>query len=258
MRSQTIRSSRPLFDGAPSVHHIEIDEPLDWLKQGVATFARAPGHSMLYGALFALACWGSIGLTRSMPWFALAFLTGLMLLGPFLAAGLYVAARQQESGQSVSIRDSLSLLWIRRTNLSLFVLFLGLIAAAWVRLSALLFAIQFDALSPSVDSYLGMFSGHFDPLIAAFFLGIGLLLAITVFATSALAIPMILDRDVGPVTAINTSLRAFAINWPGMLVWAASIVTLSGIGILTGFIGMIALFPLLGYATWHSYRRMVA
>ncbi|EXJ15343.1 DUF2189 domain-containing protein [Imhoffiella purpurea] len=258
MRTHAIRPSRNLVDAAPSVRRIEIAEPLDWLRQAIQTFVRAPGHSLLYGALFSLACWATIALIWSLPWFALAFLTGLMLLGPFLAAGLYVAARQQESGQSVSIRESLGLIWRRRTSLGLFALFLGLIAAAWVRLSALLFAIQFDLMSPSVESYLNLFSSSFDPVVAAFFVGIGLLLAFTVFATSAVAIPMILDRDVDPITAINTSLRTFALNWPGMLLWAASIVALSGIGILTGFIGMILLFPLLGYATWHSYRRMVA
>jgi hypothetical protein len=31
-----------------------------------------------------------------------------------------------------------------------------------------------------------------------------------------------------------------------------------GIGLLTLFVGMILLFPVLGYATWHSDRRLVA
>ncbi|WP_295399849.1 hypothetical protein [uncultured Thiocystis sp.] len=43
-----------------------------------------------------------------------------------------------------------------------------------------------------------------------------------------------------------------------MLLWAALIVLLGGIGLLTLFVGMILLFPVLGYATWHSDRRLVA
>jgi hypothetical protein len=59
------------------------------------------------------------------------------------AAGLYVAARQHEAGEPISIRAGFDLVRERGTNLSLFVLLLAPIAAAWVRLSALLFAVKF-------------------------------------------------------------------------------------------------------------------
>ncbi|MBK1721996.1 DUF2189 domain-containing protein [Thiocystis violacea] len=259
MGTHAIRHSHTQGPDVTQVRHVDITEPLEWLGKGIRTLAKSPLHGLAYGALFAAACWVTLWLTWSLPWFSIAFLTGLMLLGPFLAAGLYVAARQQEVGASVSIRQSLELIWDRRTNLSLFVLFLGLIAAAWVRLSALLFAIQFNTLSPSLDRDQSLLTLQgFDPLTAAFFLGIGLILAATVFITSAVAIPMILDRDAGPITAIQASARAFKENWPAMLLWAALIVALSGIGILTFFVGMIVVFPVLGYATWHSYRRMLA
>ncbi len=258
MGTHAFHSDHSLDSTAPTTRVVDIAEPLAWLANGAVTFARAPTHSLLYGALFALACWVTLWLTWSLPWFAIAFLTGLMLLGPFLASGLYSAARQQEAGQPVKIRAGLDLIWERRTNLSLFVLFLGLIAAAWVRLSALLFAIQFSTFSPSIESYRGLLQGDFDPMVGGLFVGVGLLLASAVFVTSAVAIPMILDRNAGPITAIQTSMRVFARNWPAMLLWAALIVAMTGIGILTGFIGMIAIFPWLGYATWHSYRDMVA
>ena len=258
MRAHTTQTHLLPLDSAPTIRRADLAEPFEWLAAGIRSFAAAPAGSLLYGTLFALACWLTLTLTWTLPWFALAFLTGLMLLGPFLAAGLYVAARQQDAGEPISIRGSFVLLWERRTNLSLFVLFLSLIAAAWVRLSALLFAIQFTTLSPSTNDYLGLLSGRFDPVVTSFFVGIGLLLAGTVFVTSAVAIPMILDRDVGPIAAMQTSYRTVLLNWPTMLLWAALIVMLCGIGLLTVFIGMIPLFPILGYATWHSYRRMVA
>jgi uncharacterized membrane protein len=91
-----------------------------------------------------------------------------------------------------------------------------------------------------------------------FFFGIGFLLAAVVFTISAVSVPMILDRDVGPITAVQTSYRAVRSNLAAMTLWAALIVAVSGIGILTLFVGMILLFPVLGYATWHSYRRLVA
>ncbi|NKN34188.1 DUF2189 domain-containing protein [Marichromatium bheemlicum] len=258
MPSQAVRSHHPTPAPAPTVSRVDIGDPLDWLAAGVRGFAEAPAASLLYGTLFVLACWGALALTWTLPWFTIAFLTGLLLLGPFLAAGLYVAARQREAGEPVAIRASLTLIWERRTNLGLFVLFLGLIAAAWVRFSALLFAIKFNTLSPSTERITGLLAGHFDPVVTLFFLGIGLLLAIAVFVTSAVSIPMILDRDVGPLTAIHTSLRACAHNAPAMTLWAALIVALTGFGILTLFIGLVVIFPVLGYATWESYRRMIA
>ncbi|CRI65728.1 Integral membrane [Thiocapsa sp. KS1] len=243
---------------APSIHRVDIAEPLDWLAAGLRTLAAAPAPSLLYGTLFTIACWVTLALTRALPWFTIAFFTGLLLLGPFLAAGLYVAARQQEAGEPVSVRAGFELVRERRTNLSLFALLLGLIAAAWVRLSALLFAVKFNTLSPSIEGYVGILSGNFDPVVMAFFFGIGFLLAAVVFTISAVAVPMILDRDVGPITAMQTSYRVVRSNLSAMTLWAALIVAVSGIGILTLFVGMIVLFPVLGYATWHSYRRLVA
>ncbi|NEX22868.1 DUF2189 domain-containing protein [Thiorhodococcus mannitoliphagus] len=259
MGTHVIHDHQSHGSDVPSIRKVDITEPLDWIRGGARTLARHPAHSLLYGSIFALACWLTALLTWSLPWFTVAFLTGLMLMGPFLAAGLYVAARQSEVEASVSIGQSVALIWERRTNLSLFVLFLGLIAAAWVRLSALLFAIKFSAFTPSIQSYQSVLGGTgFDPVVSGFFVGIGFILAATVFVTSAVAIPLILDRDAGPITAIQASVRTFNQNWPAMLLWAAIIVALSGIGILTFFLGMVVIFPLLGYATWESYKRMLA
>jgi uncharacterized membrane protein len=239
------------------VRKVGIADPIRWIGTGIRDFRWAPGKSLLYGALFAAACWGTYALTLSLPWFTLAFLTGLLLVGPYLATGLYIAARQMEAGESASIREAWRILAARKTNLALFALFLALIMAAWVRLSALLFAIQFDLFSPSIEGYLGLLSGQGDPAVLAYFLGIGFLLAATVFVTSAVAIPMIVDLDSGPFAAISASARAVSRNWPAMLVWASLIVALSAIGVATFFVAFVVLFPILGYATWHSYRAMV-
>ncbi len=258
MKTQTAHPSPSSVETVPSIHQVDVAEPLDWLAAGVRTFAAAPASSLLYGTFFTLACWFTVTLTWALPWFTIAFFTGLLLLGPFLAAGLYVAARQQEAGESISIRAGFELVWERRTNLSLFALLLGVIAAAWVRLSALLFAFQFNMFSPSIEGYVGILSGHFDPVVMTFFFGIGFLLAAAVFTISAVAVPMILDRDAGPITAMQTSYHAVRSNLWAMTLWAALIVAASGIGILTLFVGMVVLFPILGYATWESYRRLVA
>jgi len=257
MSTDVMNVKSTLSSPAAEVHHIGLTAPFGWLADGVRSFATAPGTSLLYGALFALAAAGTTYLSWTLPGFTVAFLTGLLLIGPLLAAGLYVAARQQGNGEPVSIPEAIRHLSTRSANLGLFAIFLALIMVAWVRLSTLLFAIKFNTVFISVEDYQGILSGTGDPVAAAYFVGIGLALALTVFITNAVAIPMIVDRDCGPFTAIPTSARAFAKNWPAMLVWAALIVALTVIGILTYFVAMLVLFPVLGYATWHSYKALV-
>jgi uncharacterized membrane protein len=43
-----------------------------------------------------------------------------------------------------------------------------------------------------------------------------------------------------------------------MLLWAWLIAVLTAIGLATMFIGLIVVFPLIGHATWHAYRTIVA
>lgn len=257
MATQPLSSPSTAPPAPLEIRRIPLTAPFSWLATGARTLKATPSLSILYGALFSLACVGTIALTQGLPWFTVAFLTGLLLIAQFLAAGLYAAGHLRENGQVVTIGAALALLGSRKTNLALYALFLSLVMAAWVRLSALLFAIQFTLLTPSIDDLVGILSGSGDPTVVAFFVLIGFVLAAAVYITSAVAVPAIVGRDSGPITAIVLSVRAVSRNWGPMLIWAVLITTLSLIGILTGFIAMILIYPILGYATWQSYRALV-
>ena len=45
-------------------------------------------------------------------------------------------------------------------------------------------------------------------------------------------------------------------NLPVMLTWAAIMLALIFVGIVTGLLGMIVVFPVLGHGSWHAYRAM--
>jgi uncharacterized membrane protein len=47
-------------------------------------------------------------------------------------------------------------------------------------------------------------------------------------------------------------------NLPVMLTWAAIMLALIAIGLATGLLGMIIIFPVLGHGSWHAYRAMRA
>ena len=67
----------------------------------------------------------------------------------------------------------------------------------------------------------------------------------------------LVDRHVDAGTAMQMSLRVAHKDMPAMLVWAALIVVLVGLGFATRLWGMIVVLPLLGHATWCAYRDMV-
>jgi uncharacterized membrane protein len=87
---------------------------------------------------------------------------------------------------------------------------------------------------------------------------VGGFFALLTFAISVVSVPMMLDRGTDGVVAVLTSMRAFAANLPAMLVWGASIVVLIALGFALAFVGLVVAVPLVGHATWHAYRELVA
>ncbi|MBV2092826.1 MAG: DUF2189 domain-containing protein, partial [Candidatus Thiodiazotropha sp. (ex Ctena orbiculata)] len=140
------------------VNKVESGAALQWLSSGFDDFKHTPVLSLLYGVLFASLTAGVFLLVTNVPWYAVAYLTGLVVVGPFMASGLYAASRDMQQGREATIDNSLRLLIKRSTNLALFATLLALVMAAWVRISALLFAIKFSTLSPSIEAYTSLFS----------------------------------------------------------------------------------------------------
>ncbi|MGD8910892.1 MAG: DUF2189 domain-containing protein [Chromatiales bacterium] len=239
------------------INKIDSSAPIQWLSAGFKDFKRIPGLSLLYGALFAAATAGVFMLIMNVPWYAVAYLTGLVVLGPFLASGLYAASRDIDRGVSPSISNSVRLLAKRSTYLALFSVMLSLAMAIWIRISALILAVKFNTLSPSIEAYTGLMSSADGWITLTYFIGMGFVLVSAVFIMSAVAVPMILDKDTDFITAMHTSYRAVIQNPGPMAVWAMIIVALTAIGVATAFIGLAVIFPILGYATWHSYRSLV-
>ena len=236
---------------------VDLRAPFRWLRNGIDDFRQIPGLSLLYGGIFAALCFGVYALMQTVPWYGLGYLTGLVVIGPFLASGLYVASRDLEQRVQPSIGGTLRLLAQRATYLGLFSVLLALVMAAWVRFSALVFAFHFSTLSPTAQAYTSLLSSPDGWAVLGLFFGIGFLLAAVVFVISATAIPLILDKDVDFVTAMQTSYRAVTRNPAPMALWAASIVAITALGLATLFVGLAVFFPVLGYATWHSYRDLV-
>jgi uncharacterized membrane protein len=117
--------------------------------------------------------------------------------------------------------------------------------------------INSNGLISASNGYMGLLyeTGSLTNLF--FFVGSGLILVSVVFFFSAVAIPYILDRDANFIEAIITSYKTVSSNPAAMFTWAIAIAVLTAIDVATAFVGLVILFPVLGYATWHSYRALV-
>jgi uncharacterized membrane protein len=85
---------------------------------------------------------------------------------------------------------------------------------------------------------------------------VGGLFAAFAFAISVFSIPMLLDQRTDGLTAMASSMGMVWNNLPPMIAWGAIVLLLTAIGLATGLIGLIVIYPLLGHATWHAYKAM--
>ena len=243
----------------PAIRRVGGERPLAWLRAGWADLQANPIASLAYGLLFAIA--GDVILLFSWrnPYLFTAAVSGFFLLAPLLAGGLYEISRRQEKHQPSTFVDSLAA-WRRNgQSMAMFGLLLVLAVIIWERTSAVCFALFVPGLTPELWAFVSGVVLNTDYLaLTLVWFCVGGLLAALVFSVSAVSIPMLIDRDVDFVTAMMTSLRSVTLNPAVMLKWAALVVALTLIGFVSLLFGLVILMPLLGHASWHAYRDLVA
>lgn len=231
-------------------------DPLRWLARGWADFRRCPRIGLFYGACFALmgqALWQAF---LHAPAYVLALSAGFLLMGPFLALGLYHASRALERGETPSLRASL-LAW--RPTLSTMAIFGGvllILEMLWGRAAMVVFAVTMNTMPSSSNMLAALLSWDNLEFIVSY-LAVGAIFAGLIFVSSAISIPMILDRQTDAVSAALTSLRACLANPGVMLLWGALITLSCVVAMVPAFLGLLVVGPVLGHATWHAYRQLV-
>lgn len=241
----------------PSIRRVPLGRPFAWLVLGWRDMRGNPGESLIYGVVVAALGWLIWAYANDKPQLLTASVTSFFLIAPLLAAGLYEISRRQELGMSTSFGESLQA-WRRSGGaLAYFGVELVILAIFWERLSAILFALSYGGAAPDLQAFFrdAFLSGDY-PLFVLAYVGVGGVFATIVFVASAVAIPMLLDRNGDIYTAMATSFLAVTRNIPAMIIWAALIVAITALGFATLLFGLIVIFPLLGHATWHAYREM--
>jgi uncharacterized membrane protein len=233
-------------------------QPVEWLNRGWDDLKRIGPAGLAHGALIAILGGVLLMLGSTHEYLIAAAVTGYLLVGPVMTTGLCELARRREARESLGFDDSLQALNRNQEGLTHFGGILGLIAILWFVISAILLGSVLSAPVPSLAVALWGGSAMLTPPQMLGYVASGAVLAVMVFAVSVVSVPLIIDRHASASDAIRTSLRATFANLPAMLVWAGLIVGLTAIGFLTLLVGMVIVAPLLGYATWHAYRDLIA
>lgn len=239
------------------VRSVPLSRPFIWLSEGWDDLLHHRSASLAYG--FLVSALGALILAYGRhPFFLAAACLGFLLVGPILAAGLCELSRCRDHGEVADFPSSLLPLRRNRSSLLGVAETLALLALAWFALSGYLHLTLVGNIAPSLASTMwGDFTEHVSNSQLTAYAAIGLVLAAVVFALSVVTIPMIVERHVDANTAMRMSLRVTVRDFPAMLIWAALIAGLIVLGFVTGLLGMVVIFPLLGHATWRAYKELV-
>lgn len=245
-------------DASIRLHTIRWYDPLQWLAAGWRDVRRAWGVAFFYGSCF----WGMALLLswvfQASPHYTMSIASGCLLVGPFLAMGLYDTSRRLERGQPPDLGQSLTCWDQYLGSMGMLVFVLIVLELLWGRASLVVFAVFFNTGMPSTT---GVLQAVFNPENWQFVLAyalVGGIFAALVFGSTVVALPLILDRGTDALTAAIASFRVVFLH-PGVMLWWA--------GLLTGLVGaalytrwhwpLIVIGPWLGCATWHAYRACV-
>jgi len=239
------------------VRRVPLTEPLVWLHQGLTDCTRALVPSLLHGLIVAV---GGIAILlvalHAWPILPGAF-SGFVLIGPILATGLYEISRRLARGEPARVGDALAA-WKRGTRPLVWLgVLLGSAATVWVALSVVLSWQFVPERVGSLADFLRYFVVESPHWIFPLWVYAGGLGAAIVFASTAVSVPLLLDRRVRFWRAILTSVRAVGENPWAMLLWAAIIMVLIAVSMLTLMLGFVIAVPVVGHATWHAYRALV-
>ncbi|MEM9011062.1 MAG: DUF2189 domain-containing protein [Pseudomonadota bacterium] len=232
---------------------IANEEPIalvrQWLSAGLEDVKTKPELSLFYGLGLAASGWIALIVlwTSDLQWTILPLLAAGLLAGPVATVGLYRAARRNRTGGGRGVASP--------GQIAVVGTILMVLALVWFRAATILFAL-FYGLVPFggfVELLGELFTTGRGIALVAIGSAVGGLFAAFTFAISAFSIPMLVDREIDAFSAMALSFNAATQNFRLVVAWGIAITGLTVAGIATGLLGLIVIFPWLGYATWHAY-----
>lgn len=246
----------------PKIRIINWRDIVGALIDGFLDFRRAPKYGLFFGAFFSL---GGLAILAFLTfynsrWMIVPIAVGFPLAGPFLAAGIYEVSRRLSAGRVLNWRSILVAVFRQRERqMAWLALLVVLIFWIWLYLAQML-ATMF--MGKDIPVTLGSFVDFItmsEKGIAFLVVGtlVGAILAFLSFASTIIAMPLLLETDIRFFPAIRISFAAVFRNPIPMIGWGIIVTLLVFAAMLPAFLGLIIVFPVLGHATWHLYTRTI-
>ncbi len=252
----------------PRIRTITLAQPMNWLLLAWRDIARCGWVSWAHGLVFSLGGLAIIAVAYDRFWLLAGAFSGFLVVAPILATSLYALSRAVERGERVGFQVVWKT-WLSWQSghfskwgndywcLVQFGALLGLAGTGWVLTSAALITLLTPVhIGTPLDFVQHVILAR-NGFLFELWLGVGGLLAAPIFASTAIAIPLLLDRRVTLLQAVLTSWRAVLTNPLPMALWAALIMGFTLLGLGSALFGLIAVIPMLGHASWHAYRDLV-
>ena len=245
----------------PEIRQVSFADIAASLTAGWRDFLIAPLFGLFFSAFYVvggLLMWWVFAAAGQELWL-IPVVVGFPLLAPFAAVGLYEVSRRIEAGENLSWRAVLSVVFSQKDrqtpSMAMVILLMFMF---WVFVAHTIFALfmGLSAMTNVTSSLALLFEGN-GPVMLLVGSVIGAGFAIVLFSITVAGLPLLLDREVDFVTAMIVSVKAVMANMGPMTVWGLSIAVLLFLGMLPMFLGLFAVMPVLGHASWHMYRRLL-
>ena len=252
----------------PQVRTVGLMQPMTWLVLAWRDMARSGWISFAHGLAITAFGGAILAVAHHRFWLLAGALSGFLVVAPVLATSLYALSRALEQRQEANLGVVLKT-WLNWQNshfnkwgndywcMVQFGALLALAATGWVITSAAFITL----LAPMPVETPMDFMRHVvlanNGWLFELWLALGSLLAAPIFASSVIAMPLLLDRRASLRVAVLTSWQVVVVNPLPMAFWAALILGFTLLGLGSLLLGLIFVMPMLGHASWHAYRDLV-
>jgi len=258
----------PIPATLPTVRTITLMRPLVWLVLAWRDMARVGWASFAHGLVLTLSGAAIVAIAQQRFWLLAGALSGFMVIAPVLATSLYALSRALERGEKADFSVVLKT-WLNWQNshfnrwgndywcMVQFGALLALAATGWVVTSAALITLLAPVPILGPLDFVHHVVLAQDGWLFELWLAMGGVMAAPLFASSVVSMPLLLDRRVTLMQAVLTSWQTVLANPVPMGFWAAIIMVFTLLGLGSLLLGLVAVIPMLGHASWHAYRDLV-
>ena len=252
----------------PQVRTVGLMQPMTWLVLAWRDMARSGWISFAHGLAITAFGGAILAVAHHRFWLLAGALSGFLVVAPVLATSLYALSRALEQRQEANLGVVLKT-WLNWQNshfnkwgndywcMVQFGALLALAATGWVITSAAFITLLAPVPVETPMDFMRHVVLANNGWLFELWLGLGSLLAAPIFASSVIAMPLLLDRRASLRVAVLTSWQVVVANPLPMAFWAALMLGFTLLGLGSLLLGLIFVMPMLGHASWHAYRDLV-